>query len=234
MARLATAADFEGQMPDSLYTLYERFPFFAWRADYVDRLWDRLKRRGTLAASLTRAQTKIAVAGAAYGYLVEELTARGFDAWGFDASAYAIGKMQTSVNLTTRGRVLQKDLLVSSQVTDVRRAAGLTGQNRFHLGITEDVLPVMSDAEIAQAIGVARSASLALLHIVTAHQDTSVHIAPLNWKTLDGWVQSLTPTNGSMPDWLLDAEGVGPPGYPTDLAELARFERSPDGWVEPA
>ena len=232
MARLATAADFEGQMPDSLYSAYTRFPFFAWRAAYVDRLWDRLRRRGTFNGTLTRQQTKIAVAGAAYGYLVEELIALGFDAWGFDASAYAIGRMQTSVDLTTRGRVLQKDLLVSTQVTDVRRAAGLTGQNRFHLGVTEDVLPVMSDAEIAQAIGVARSASLALLHIVTPGVASDpAKVSPLNWKTMDQWRTFLT-SNNQMPDWLLNAETPGP--YPTDPAQLAAFELPPTGWVEPA
>jgi hypothetical protein len=229
MARLATAADFEGQLPDSLYGGYQKFSFFAYRAAYLDRLWDRLKRAGVLASSLTRAQTKVAVAGSAYGFLVEALVARGFDAWGFDASSYAVGKAQAgAVNLTTRGRVLQKDLLVSSQVTDVRRAAGLTGQNRFHLGVTEDVLPCLSDAEVLQGVGFARSATLALVHIVTAiPPSTPSIVSPLNWMVLADWRTLLSLSNGTCPDWLVNAEGDW--SDPAAVAELP-----PTGWVEPA
>lgn len=228
MARLATQADFEGQVPDSLYSAYQKFPFFAQRAQWLLSLHGRLVRAGVL--STTPAGTKVCVAGCAYGYLVEELVARGFDAWGFDASGYALDKMTTSVDLATRGRVLFRDMLNSSDWNAVRQAANLRGNQKFHVGITEDVLPAMSDAEVATAIGFARSGCTVLVHVVTPGVATDPsRVAPLNWKTMEQWRAALSLANGTMPDWLLNAEGD-----PTDPAQVGRLEHPPTGWVEPA
>ena len=228
MARLATAIDFEGQASDSLYSSYQKFPYFSQRADWVLALHGRLVRAGRL--TTTPQTTKVIVAGAGYGYLVEELIARGFDAIGFDASAYAIQKMNGSVNLTTRGRVFNRDMLNAADYNALKTSANLKRNDKWHIGITEDVLPCMSDAEVLQAVPFARDGCSNLVHIITPGVVTDPsRVSPLNWKTMVEWRTFLT-VNNNMPDWLLNAEG-----NPFDNGQPnTSLEYPPTGWIEPA
>lgn len=177
MGRLASSADFEG--PSGLYWEpgteqgYRRYEFFARRADLI------LARHG--------AGGKVLVVGCGWGFLVDELLARGYDAWGLDGSAYAVAKAAEVLPAASAGRVLLADAMNRSQVAAVRAAAGLSGNQRFKLVVTEDVLPVLTDAEVAIAVAECRRVASNVLHIVTPLQPDTEQVAGLNWKTGAQW-----------------------------------------------
>ena len=224
MPRLATQADFEGLVPDALYGNYHKYPFFAERATWVENLHSRLVAAGVL--NTVKINTKILVAGAAFGYLVEELLARGFDVLGFDLSDYAIQKMETSVNATARGRMQKRDMLNGGDYTALRQSHDLRGNQKWHIIISEDVLPCLSDTEAEQGVSLARNGGTVRVHMITPGQPTDLFRVPtLNWKTMAQWRTFLTPTNGVMPDWLLSLEG--------DVSTNPSLEYPPDGWVNP-
>lgn len=183
--RLASAADFEG---GGLYTQYHRYPFFAERAAELSRRFQN---------------GKILIAGCGWGYLVEDALAAGFDAWGCDASAYAVAKSQEVLAAPARSRIIQADITVRSQLTTLRSTAGLTGAQRFRAVVTEDVLPVLTDAEITAALIELRRIAIAgaVLHIVTPGDPADpAKFAPLNWKPIETWRALCAP------DLVLDAE----------------------------
>lgn len=221
--RLATQQDFEGLSSTSLYTSYRKYPFFAQRATWLLSLHARLNSAGIF--NKTVQTTKVLIAGCAYGYLVEELVARGFDAYGFDASPYANQKAATSVNATTRQRVMQRDMTIAADYTEIKRVANVRGQSKFDILVTEDVLPCLTDTEIQNAIPQARNAATVLVHIITPGtlNDPSL-VVGLNWKTMNEWYTFLT-TNSVMPDWLLSAEG--------NPNESRALEYLPTQWIEP-
>jgi hypothetical protein len=227
MARLASAADFEGLAPDAMYEAYRRYPFFAHRARYVQRLVDRLKQTPALPANSTPATTHVVVVGAGWGFLVDELMALGFDAYGIEASAYAHGKAAEHVPSSVHARMHQKDGLSAVQFTEVRRAAGLKGGQLFDLGISEDILPCLDDQEVMQLRGIMRGQCRNLLHIITPGAPGEPKVTALNWKTMADW-RTLLATGAAMPSWLLNAEGDC-----SDPAIAATLEYPPDGWVEP-
>ncbi len=168
--QLATAARFEPG-GDWYSEGYRRFPFFAERAAWVHA---------------TAPAGNILVAGAAYGYLVDELAKLGRDAWGIDASAYAVERA------VVPGRILQRSALVRADLTAARTAAGLAGASRFAAGVTEDLLPCLTVAEVANALGELRRACTTLLHIVTPGdgQAQPPGRAPeMTWRTVNDWRQ---------------------------------------------
>jgi hypothetical protein len=172
VGRLASAADFED---GALYSDYQRFAFFAWRAEWL------VNRFGPTGKWL--------VAGCGWGFLVDELLKLGVDAWGVDPSPYAKAKATENLSAASAARVLQVDLTTRAQLASARSAAGLTGNQRFDVTVTEDVLPVFSDAEITVGLTELRRVSNAIVHIVTAvpSGDLATRAVGLNWKTMVQW-----------------------------------------------
>lgn len=141
MSRLASAADFfatydgEGnKVPGTgnLYDEYRRFPFFAERADLI-------------AARFQPSVGKVVVFGCGFGYLVDELVQRGYDAYGIEMSDYARAKATEVLPFASASRIILANMANRSALNSARSAAGLTGNQRFAVGISEDALPVATD-----------------------------------------------------------------------------------------
>lgn len=176
MGRLASETDFK---QGGMYSDYRRYPFFAQDADLLTTRYPSLGR--------------VLVAGCGYGYLVDELSIRGWDAWGCDASLWAVGQRISA-------RIQGFDILIRQDMTDIKNLG--TGA-RFDLIVTEDVLTVLSDVEVATALTelrrIAKSPARELFHIVTCANElidgplsSSRDITlGLNWKTHIDWVTTI-------------------------------------------
>lgn len=135
------------------------------------------------------------LAGCGFGYLVRRARALGYNAWGCDASAWAVGQAPADVSAYVR----QADVLVAAQLDAVAAAAGLHGNPpRWDLLVTEDLLECLTDAEIAAALPLLRARCRAnLAHIVTpfdqwAH-DHGLEDPRVNWKTYEQWKAIVSP-----------------------------------------
>lgn len=191
--RLASAADFES--PEGLYWNpsgaegYRRYPFFAERVAEIRTRFP--------------ASTKVLVAGCGWGFLLDEAAALGVEAWGMDASSYAISKAQEVLAEPVRSRVVLGDVTNEAQVNNMRNLAGMRGQQKFDLCITEDLLPVLTDAEVATALPLLRNVSSFMLHIITcskADDGPTQRHPELNWKLQSEWKALVSP------DLTFDAE----------------------------
>jgi hypothetical protein len=195
----ATEAEREG----AWYTDgYHEYPFFAAR---IADLKGRYAPNGQ----------KTLVVGAGWGYLVQLGREAGYDAWGCDASSYAVSRDVTG------GFMLQADALSDASIRTVLTAMGVTGANpRCDLLVTEDLLSCLSDPEITQALTVLRARCRTnLLHLVTClrpdwwppelteaerrARDLAIRDSALTWKTLAEWEAILTP-----PDLVLDTQAL--------------------------
>jgi hypothetical protein len=198
---LATQQDFEPANPvegaAALYydpataIGYRQFPFFQQRIDNL---------KGRIAPN----NQKLAIWGCAFGYLVALAVQVGYDAYGFDASAYAITRGKAVQSVAISARLFQRDATLSTDVTQSRRDAGLTGNQRFALLMTEDMLTCLTDAEIQTALPLLRGACSANLgHMLTALELAGINNDPrVNWKTTAAWKAIVSP-----PDQLLDVFG---------------------------
>lgn len=198
MALVATRADYEpanaGEGAAALYYNpatgqgYRQYPFFQER---IDSLKGRFAPNGQ----------KLLVAGCGWGYLVQLAVAAGYDAWGVDASAYAVGKAQAAIGAALAPRILQADVLNATQLRQAANAAGIPGGNpRFALLVTEDVLPCLTDGEITTAVTNLRARCTSnLLHICTLADPSVVQDSRCNWKTGAQWKALLSP-----PDLVVD------------------------------
>ena len=201
MSLLATAADVEPtptQGPTALY--YQPADGSGYRIDYpffqarVNALKQRLAPSGQ----------KVAVWGCGWGSLVNLAVSAGYDAYGFDASAYAITRGKALLP-SIAARLFQRDALVASDVTAAKTDAGISGNRQFALLVTEDVLACMSDAEISSTLPLLRGiSSTNLLHMVTPldpwAQAHGLSDSRINWKTDAQWKALLAP-----PDQVYDA-----------------------------
>lgn len=188
---LASAADFEPATPAeraaALYwepsagVGYREYPFFQQR---IDKLIGRAAPNNQ----------KTIICGCGWGYLVAKAVAAGYDAYGGDASSYAISKAQ-ALFPALASRFVVADLTTTAGVNAVRSAAGLVGQQRFALGVTEDLLTVLTDTEISNCLSAVRNrVNSNLLHIVTLLDPESPFQDPrLNWKTAAQWLALLSP-----------------------------------------
>lgn len=193
MALLASAALFE--QPDGLYwhpvtnTGYREYPYFAER---VDALRQRFAPNGQVSL----------VVGCGWGYLVNQAVAAGYDAYGIDASSYAIDKAK-ALFPAIASRFVLGDALTAAGMDAVSAAAGLHGNPpRFDLLITEDFLECLSDAEIATGLPLWRARCRTnLAHIVTPNDGSNLD-PRINWKTIDQWKAIVSP-----PDVLIGPNG---------------------------
>jgi SAM-dependent methyltransferase len=182
VSRVSTLRDFglDGA-PGVLYTQYDP------AASYL------IDRAASIRGKFTNTSTKILVAGCGPGSLVKMLTDLGYtDVWGCDLSTDLINYGKT-LYPAIASRLLVANCLNNSgntlpSMTGVRRAAGLTGNNRFALCITDDLLTVMSDAEVATCLTVLRATASTLLHVLWPIHPGLEQDPSLNWKTVPaGW-----------------------------------------------
>jgi SAM-dependent methyltransferase len=213
MSRLASASDFHAQYDaqgvkiagtGSLYDDYRRYPFFGWRADFIAARWPI-------------SVGKVVVFGCGYGYLVDELVQRGYDAWGVEAADYARNKAAEVLPFASANRVVLANIANRQALAAVRTAAGLTGQARFGLGISEDVLPVCTDeAEAVLAINECRrivsTTAGRFLHIITCSngnlEDLNNRLPGLLWRSPAQW-RAIVNSAGGAADVCLNTEGPG-------------------------
>jgi len=214
--RLATREDFEPanstELAEAMYGAldpsgtpegYRRYPHLSKR---VNELNQRFAPNGQ----------KLLVAGCAFGFLVDDLVGVGYDAYGIDASAWAIGR-SNEVLPGIAARVGVVDATVESEINDFRRnVMGIQGNRKIDLAVTEDLLPVLRDDEIPLALAALRAQTQAnLLHIVTPSdmpgteypgdymqpgQLNDSQADPINWKTTAEWLAIVSP-----PDVLVTA-----------------------------
>jgi hypothetical protein len=153
-------ADYEGVVDDA----YRRYGHFSRRAQDFQGRWNQLLTAKNL------------IAGCGWGYLLDEMTTRGFtDLWGFDASAYAIQQAQIVLPVALRSRVFVADVLSTSDMQDMRQNAGLRGQQRFTGVLTEDLLPcAASVAEAQTMLANLRAISQSMAHIITPRDSEGV------------------------------------------------------------
>ena len=161
---------------------YWQFPFFQTRVDAL---------KGRFAPN----NQKLAIWGCAFGYLVALAVAAGYDAYGFDASAYAITRGKALQPAAIGARLFQRSALVAADVTQSRRDAGLTGNQRYALLVTEDMLTCLTDAEIQTALPLLRGACSANLgHMLTSLDLAGSNPDPrINWKATAAWKTLLSP-----------------------------------------
>jgi hypothetical protein len=184
VGRPATAEDFHG---GELYTNYRRYPFFAERAAVI-------RQRFPSASS-------VLVAGCAKGYLVDELRSRGVNAWGCDLSVWARGEAQQVIP-TNALFILEGDCTIAVSMTAVRTLAlGGPVSRRFGVCVTEDLFPVLTDAEITSALSALRAVSQQMFHIITPGDPSDPKkVSSMNWKPITAWRALCAP------DLVMDAE----------------------------
>lgn len=140
----------------------------------------------------------VCIVGCGFGYLNLQMTLDGWVTWGVDAAQYSLDRGAAEVALA---RVTLADI-VTATPRDIRRDAGLTGQARFDLCVSEDLLPCLRDDEVTAAVENMRELSGTVAHIVTCKdlaqpEGTYMSAAdlhddgqdPLNWKTASEWKQ---------------------------------------------
>lgn len=212
MARLASEADFFAQWDadgnrvpgtGNLYDNYRRYPFFAERADII-------------AARFPTSIGKLVIFGCGFGYLVDELFQRGYDAWGVDAADYARNQAAAVLPFESASRVILANMVTPAALNAVRAAAGLTGNQRFAVGISEDVLPVCTDqAEVRVGIesshGIVSTTPGRMLHFITCTKpeqqgDMQSRLPGLLWLSRAQWRALINTRVGQYP------------GFPNDLS----------------
>jgi hypothetical protein len=191
MSLLATQVDFEPATAEegaaALY--YQPADGSGYRVDFaqfqqrIDALRGRVAPNGQ----------KLAIWGCGFGSLVSLAVTAGYDAFGFDASTYAIARGKALLPAIA-SRLFVRDALVAASVTASRGDAGITGGRQFALLVTEDLLTCMSDAEITTTLPLLRGVcSTNLLHMVTPPDPTTTQDSRINWKSDEEWAALLNP-----------------------------------------
>jgi hypothetical protein len=147
---------------------------------------------------------KLAIWGCGFAYTVQRAVTAGYDAYGFDASAYAVTRAKALLPAAISARIFQRDATIAADVTASRNDAGLKGNTRFALLLTEDLFSCLTDAEVQTALPLLRGACSANLgHMLTALELAGINNDPrVNWKTTAAWKAIVSP-----PDQLLDVFG---------------------------
>jgi SAM-dependent methyltransferase len=228
MARIATRLDFEPanatELRKAMYgnkrAGYREYPFFE-------------ERLTALNTRFSPSGQDVLVAGCAYGYLVNKMVDAGYEAYGLDASAWVIGRaLEVNPHLFSVAdggtgdvtRLAVADALVEAEVDTFRTdVMGITGQKKIDITITEDMMSMLTDAEIPVALAALRSQTQAnLLHIITPNdmpgteyprdfmQAGDLHPGqdPINWKSSSEWFALVSPPDVLVvpPDYLVVTE----------------------------
>jgi hypothetical protein len=131
----------------------------------------------------------IGLIGAGYGWVAEDWAADGLGPIvAVDTSTY----IQSNKTLHATVTILDEDGTSNPSRGRIRQALGLSGNRKADWGITEDILPGMTDAECLTLAGHMRNLATTVVHWVSAlkarNQDPR-----LNWKTLEDWKALMTP-----------------------------------------
>lgn len=195
MTNYARAADY---INGPLYTKYEKFPFFAQRADWIVNRWPQVV--GT---------NKVAILGCGPGaYLVEELFNRGVNCYGLDAYEKDVNHGFTDFQLTptiASRCILDAD---ASNNSDVARFTGknylnLKGQEKVYLSVTDDMLGCLTTQQASTTVSILQSKSTNVLHIITCNTSptgTDPHRytgSGLLWLTQSAWRQLINAAGGT-------------------------------------
>lgn len=167
--RLASAADF---IDGPMYSEYRHFECHAERAELLTELYP---------------VGSVLVVGCAWGFVVQELLDRGWDAWGIDASEWAVSMAYVSIDAPAR--VLFGN---ATDPADMDAACARAGVERFDLAVTDDILPALTDAEIQRGVTQCRRVARNVLHCVTP-KPASETTLELNWKPIGVWRELLAP-----------------------------------------
>ena len=200
MARLFTADEIGGK-PDAMYS-----------AGYTpSRLPERLDALATRFSP--GPNTRILVAGVGLSGIVAEANDRGWPTWGIDASSYAITQAQ-ALWPAWASRYLLASATNRSQLSGVRTAAGLTGNQRFALVITDDMLPCAdTEAEAQTMLAELRRIGTNFWHNLTVSDPTDPRrgvpaTQQMLWRTRQQWAQIINAPTEVMYDLELREEFV--------------------------
>ena len=182
MARLATVEDFNGVLYDPPY---HEYGFFAERAAWINAAYPGVG--------------KVAVVGAALGYLVKELRLLGIDAWGTDQSAWALTQVPAEVS----AYMFYADLSRNKDRQDFISFCGLGRNQKFSLAVTEDVLPCLTNNETVALCNVINGSAVQALHIISPLDLTITQEPGFNWKTIQDW-RTLVDTAAAIPTRVID------------------------------
>lgn len=130
----------------------------------------------------------IALIGAGFGWAAEDWFASGLSPIvAVDTSMWIQANKVQNATVT----ILSEDGTSNASRGRIRQALGLSGSTRATWCISEDVLPVLSDAEAVQLATAMRQIGTNVAHWVSV---ATVSGDPrLNWKTLEAWKALVTP-----------------------------------------
>jgi len=191
---LATPADFEpaneNEGANALYYRPHDGSGYDHQAEYFNA------RIAWLKSFAPPTNQKIAVWGCGWGTLVKLAVEAGYDAFGFDAADYAVTKGK-GVHAPHAGRLFKRDALLSGDTTGSKRDAGLKGQAKFAVVVTEDLLTCMGDNEILTTLPLLRSIATTCAHMITPEDpwasENGLNDFRINWKPPADWKAMLAP-----------------------------------------
>lgn len=170
--RLACHEDFEAE--NGLYwPPFQDCIMFARRAEYLAK---------------TYPGKTVLIVGPAYGFLVEHCLRLGMDAWGLEASAWALEQAKTHCP-EALSRLVHGDALNEA---DLVRVAVLAGVDTFGVAVTEDVMPMLTVGEVEQMKVALHRHAKQTVHYVTPAPVTP-HPSIVTAKDEVAWREALFP-----------------------------------------
>lgn len=150
MSRLASQADFFASYnPDGTKVPGTGLVYDNYNAVKSSGLFEI--RADIIAARFPTSVGRVAVLGCGFGYLVEALVARGYNAWGAEAADWARNQAMSVLPTTVSSRIVLCNVANRSALNNLKSAAGLNPNNgRFDVMISEDVLTVCTNEQEAQ------------------------------------------------------------------------------------
>lgn len=145
------------------------------------------------ALNLQPGQT-IVLVGGAFGWVAEEWISAGLGPIAvIDTSTW----IQSNKAMHATVEIMNEDGATSASRGRIRQALGLTGAQQADWAISEDVIPLLSDAEVPDFIMRLRVIGTTVAHWVSVGQPADgggwAGNPKLNWKTLEDWKALVTP-----------------------------------------
>jgi hypothetical protein len=211
MSRQSNVTDFHGNQfgrTDAMYDNYQDSPVFSRRAEWINQRYPAIG--------------KVCIVGCGpYAYLVKQLVSIGVNAFGFDScNKTPFGQTIVLDPLIATGRViLDADVTNNSDVQRIKgnSYARITGQQKFGLIVTEDVLGCLTTSEQGFVVGYLGTQGTNILHIITCIHPEFLGDPPISdrvnlngeqdggWKTQAEW-RTLLNANGGSAHVCLDTE----------------------------
>jgi hypothetical protein len=147
---------------------------------------------------------QIAIAGCGFGHTLYWLhTDHARNPYGCDVQWAA--NIAAGIVPGGTSRIAAHDVLSSNAMTQFRRM-GMSGQNRYPLLLTEDLLPAMdSEAEVATALTNLRAIALNVVHLITPLMTDTAQDPDMLWRTPAQWRSLIGPNERivgpNLEDW---------------------------------